>query len=87
MVEFDYKRINEIMESCTKYYPEKCENKFALWVMACDYWLKEEYTGEDKVITDDDEQKEEFIKMFEKCHQEFKNKKEYQCVNVENQEN
>ncbi len=53
--------------------------------MACDYLLKEECKGENKVINDDDEKKEEFIKMFEKCQQQFNTKKEHHCVNVENQ--
>ena len=40
----DYKRIDEIVEASQKLYPDM--DRFILWVMAADYWLKEEYKPE-----------------------------------------
>ena len=40
----DYKRIDEVVEASQKLYPDM--DRFILWVMAADYWLKEEYKPE-----------------------------------------
>ena len=40
----DYKRFDEIVQASQKLYPEM--DRFILWVMAADYWLKEEYKPE-----------------------------------------
>ena len=69
----DYKRIDEIVKDCQKIYPEM--DQFVLWVLACDYYIKEE-------LKKDFEVKEEYKDIYEKCKAEFKRTKEYTGVNV-----
>jgi hypothetical protein len=69
----DYKHIDEIVKDCQKLYAET--DQFVLWVLACDYYLKEELKTDIKV-------KEEYEDIYEKCKAEFKRTKEYTGVNV-----
>jgi len=69
----DYKRVDEIVKDCSRFFPEV--DKFVLWVMACDYYLKEE-------LKLDVEEKEEYKDIYEKCKNEFKTKKEYSSLSV-----
>jgi hypothetical protein len=71
--EIDYKRVDEIVKDCQKLYPEM--DQFVLWVLACDYYIKEE-------LKKDFEVKEEYKDIYEKCKAEFKRTKEYAGVNV-----
>lgn len=41
--EFDYARIDELVEKCLKLDEFKNIDKFLVWIMATDYWIKEEY--------------------------------------------
>jgi hypothetical protein len=70
----NYKRVDEIVKDCSRFFPEV--DKFVLWVMACDYYLKEE-------LKLDVEEKEEYKDIYEKCKNEFKTKKEYCSLSVE----
>jgi hypothetical protein len=49
-------------------------NQCVLWVLACDYYLKEE-------LQKDIEEKEEYKDLYEKCKNEFKTR-EYNSLNV-----
>jgi hypothetical protein len=71
--DIDYKRVEEIVKDCSRFFSEI--EKFVLWVMACDYYLKEE-------LKLDVEEKEEYKDIYEKCKAEFKRTKEYTGVNV-----
>lgn len=73
--EIDYGRVDELVSNCQKLYPDM--DKYVLWVLACDYYLKEElkYTPEEK---DDDEHKD----IYEKCKEAYKTR-EYNLVKVE----
>ena len=42
-IEFDYEHIDEIIEQCQKMGEFKDVDRFLIWLMATDYWLKEEY--------------------------------------------
>ena len=39
---FDYKRIEEIVEECRKIPEFEQIDRYLVWVMAVDYWIKEE---------------------------------------------
>ncbi len=58
----DYKQVEEIVKDCSRFFPEV--DKFVLWVMACDYYLKEE-------LKLDVEEKEEYKDIYEKCKNEW----------------
>ena len=63
MSEINYKRVDELVELCQKIYPEV--DRYILWVMACDYVIKEEQHLEI-------EENEEYKDINEKCKNEFK---------------
>jgi len=72
--EINYKRINELVEDTSKIYPNI--DKFVLWVLDCDYYLKEE-------LKLDVKDNEEYQDIHEKCKAEYKRTKEYVAIKVE----
>jgi len=72
MPEIDYDRVNEIVEQSQKLYPDM--DRYVLWILACDYYLKEEA----KIEIEADEQ---FEGMYERCKNETKTK-EYKNVEI-----
>jgi hypothetical protein len=70
--EINYKRVDEIVKDCSRFFPEV--DKFVLWVLSCDYYLKEE-------LKLDIEDKEEYKDLYEKCKNELKTK-EYSVINI-----
>lgn len=69
--EIDYKVVNEVVDNCMKLYPDI--DKYVLWVMACDWYLKDVLKKE----FDHDENNE----LFEKCKEELKTRT-YEGVKV-----
>lgn len=73
-IEIDYTRVNEIVDNSQKLYPNI--DKYVLWILACDYYIKEELKQE---VPDDEDEKTE---LYERCKQELK-KRTYEGVKVE----
>ena len=71
----DFEKVDKMVENCKKLYPDIPE--YCLWVLACDYYLKE-----GKEEDDDDEEtiiniKKEALEAYEKA------KKELETTNYE----
>jgi len=72
----DFEKVDKMVENCKKLYPDI--NDYVLWILACDYYLKEGKEEED----DDDEEKtinikKEALEAYEKA------KKELETTNYE----
>jgi len=71
----DYEKVDKMVENCKKLYPDIPD--YCLWVLACDYYLKE---GKEEEEDDDDETiniKKEALEAYEKA------KKELETTNYE----
>ena len=68
----DYEKVDKLVENCKKLYPDMPD--YVLWVLACDYYLKE--GREDGDDDDDDEEtinrKKEALESFLKAKEEIK---------------
>jgi len=72
----DFEKVDKMVENCKKLYPDIPD--YCLWVLACDYYLKE---GKEEEEQDDDEEtinrKKEALEAYEKA------KKELETTNYE----
>ena len=73
----DFEKVDKMVENCKKLYPDIPD--YCLWVLACDYFLKE---GKEDGDGDDDEEetinrKKEALEAYEKA------KKELETTNYE----
>ena len=67
----DFEKVDKMVENCKKLYPDIPD--YCLWVLACDYYLKE-----GKEEDDDEDIKKEALEAYEKA------KKELETTNYEN---
>ena len=67
----DFEKVDKMVENCKKLYPDIPD--YCLWVLACDYYLKEGKEEED----DDEDRKKEALEAYEKA------KKELETTNYE----
>ena len=51
----DYEKVDKMVENCKKLYPDIPD--YCLWVLACDYYLKE---GKEEDDDDEDRKKRSF---------------------------
>ncbi len=73
MPDVDYERVNEIVDNSLKLYPDM--DRYVLWILACDYYLKEELKHEFE------ENDEEVQEMYGRCKKELKTRT-YNCVQM-----
>ena len=73
----DFEKVDKMVENCKKLYPDIPD--YCLWVLACDYYLKE---GKEE---DDDEEtinrKKEALEAYEKAKKELETTK-YETIKV-----
>jgi len=67
----DFEKVDKMVENCKKLYPDIPD--YCLWVLACDYYLKEGKEEDD----DDENIKKEALEAYEKA------KKELETTNYE----
>ena len=67
----DFEKVDKMVENCKKLYPDIPD--YCLWVLACDYYLKEGKEEDD----DDEDIKKEALEAYEKA------KKELETTNYE----
>ena len=75
----DYEKVDKMVENCKKLYPDIPD--YCLWVLACDYYLKE---GKEEDDNDDEEtinRKKEALEAYEKAKKELENTK-YETIKV-----
>jgi len=75
----DYEKVDKMVENCKKSYPDIPD--YCLWVLACDYYLKE---GKEEDDDDDEEtinRKKEALEAYEKAKKELENTK-YETIKV-----
>jgi len=72
----DYEKVDKMVENCKKLYPDIPD--YCLWVLACDYYLKEGKEEEDDV---DENIKKEALEAYEKAKKELENSK-YETIKV-----
>ena len=78
----DYEKVDKLVENCKKLYPDIPD--YCLWVLACDYYLKE---GKEEDDEDEDEKKKrgeikkEALENFLNAKKEFETTK-YDTINV-----
>ena len=71
----DFEKVDKLVENCKKLYPDIPD--YCLWVLACDYYLKE---GKEE----DDEDNEEAINRKKEALEAYdKAKKELETTNYE----
>ena len=68
----DFEKVDKMVENCKKLYPDIPD--YCLWVLACDYYLKE---GKEEEDDDDKDIKKEALEAYEKA------KKELETTNYE----
>ena len=68
----DFDKVDKMVENCKKLYPDIPD--YCLWVLACDYYLKE---GKEEDDDDDEAIKKEALEAYEKA------KKELETTNYE----
>ena len=71
----DYEKVDKMVENCKKLYPDIPD--YCLWVLACNYYLKEGKEEED----DDEDRKKEALEAYEKAKKELENTK-YETIKV-----
>jgi len=62
----DYEKVDKLVEKCKELYPDMPD--YCLWVLACDYYIKE---GKDEDDEDDEEIKNQGKELYEKAKSEF----------------
>jgi hypothetical protein len=77
----DFEKVDKLVENCKKLYPDIPD--YCLWVLACDYFLKE---GKEDGDDDDDNEeainrKKEALEAYEKAKKELENTK-YETIKV-----
>jgi hypothetical protein len=78
----DYEKVDKLVENCKQLYPDIPD--YCLWVLACDYYLKE---GKEEDDEDEDEKKKreeikkEALENFLNAKEEFKTTK-YENIKV-----
>ena len=70
----DFEKVDKMVENCKKLYPDIPD--YCLWVLACDYYLKEG-KEEDDEDEDNEDIKKEALEAYEKA------KKELETTNYE----
>ena len=74
----DYEKVDKMVENCKKLYPDIPD--YCLWVLACDYYLKEgkeeEEDGEETI-----NRKKEALEAYEKAKKELETTK-YETIKV-----
>jgi len=68
----DFEKVDKMVENCKKLYPDIPD--YCLWVLACDYYLKE---GKEEDDDEDINIKKEALEAYEKA------KKELETTNYE----
>jgi len=71
----DYEKVDKMVENCKKLYPDIPD--YCLWVLACDYYLKEGKEEEEQ----DEDRKKEALEAYEKAKKELENTK-YETIKV-----
>ena len=71
----DYEKVDKMVENCKKLYPDIPD--YCLWVLACDYYLKEGKEEEEE----DEDRKKEALEAYEKAKKELENTK-YETIKV-----
>ena len=70
----DFEKVDKMVENCKKLYPDIPD--YCLWVLACDYYLKE---GKEEDDDEDNEEainrKKEALEAYEKAKKELENTK------------
>ena len=69
----DFEKVDKMVENCKKLYPDIPD--YCLWVLACDYYLKEGKEEDDD--EDNEDIKKEALEAYEKA------KKELETTNYE----
>ena len=77
----DFEKVDKLVENCKKLYPDIPD--YCLWVLACDYFLKE---GKEDGDDDDDNEetinrKKEALEAYEKAKKELETTK-YETLKV-----
>ena len=67
----DFEKVDKMVENCKKLYPDIPD--YCLWILACDYYLKEGKEEDD----DDEDIEKEALEAYEKA------KKELETTNYE----
>ena len=73
----DYEKVDKMVENCKKLYPDVPD--YCLWVLACDYYLKEGKEEEEEEETIN--RKKEALEAYEKAKKELENTK-YETMKV-----
>jgi transposase len=73
----DYEKVDKMVENCKKLYPDVPD--YCLWVLACDYYLKEGKEEEEEEETIN--RKKEALEAYEKAKKELENTK-YETIKV-----
>ena len=71
----DFEKVDKMVENCKKLYPDIPD--YCLWVLACDYFLKEEKKEDDEDNEEAINRKKEALEAYEKA------KKELETTNYE----
>ena len=71
----DFEKVDKMVENCKKLYPDI--PNYCLWVLACDYYLKEGKEEDD----DDEDRKKEALEAYEKAKKELETTK-YETIKV-----
>ena len=71
----DFEKVDKMVENCKKLYPDIPD--YCLWVLACDYYLKEGKEEEDDDNEEAINRKKEALEAYEKA------KKELETTNYE----
>jgi hypothetical protein len=72
----DFEKVDKMVENCKKLYPDI--PNYCLWVLACDYYLKEGKEEDDDV---DENIKKEALEAYEKAKKELETTK-YETIKV-----
>jgi len=73
----DFEKVDKMVENCKKLYPDIPD--YCLWVLACDYYLKEGKEEEDDDV--EENIKKEALEAYEKAKKELENTK-YETIKV-----